>query len=128
MSEEYAIFDDYYHENIEEETIDNDDYRKVVATTPNMQLVLMSLKPLEEIGSEIHPYISQFIRVEKGEGIAIIEGRVFNLFDGVSIIIPLNKEHNIINTSKYKDLKLYTIYSPPNHPYDRLEKIKDVNH
>lgn len=125
MSEDdYALFDNYYHENLEQATLNNKFFRKVVSTTPNMQLVIMSLKPKEDIGVEIHPYITQFIRVEKGEGIAIIEGQSFELADGTAIIIPLNSEHNIINTSKYKDLKLYTIYSPPNHPYNRLQKNK----
>lgn len=125
MSEDdYALFDDYYHDNIEQATIKNKNYREVVFTCPTLQLVIMSLKPKEEIGEEIHPYISQFIRVEKGNGIAIIEGQSFELADGVAVIVPLNSKHNIINTSKYKDLKLYTIYSPPNHPYDRLQKNK----
>jgi len=128
MSEDdYALFDNYYYDNIEEATIENKNFRNVVFTTTNLQLVFMSLKPGEDIGSEIHPYITQFIRVEKGEGIAIIEGQTFKLTDGVAIIIPLNNQHNIINTSKYKDLKLYTIYSPPNHPYNRIEKNKTVD-
>ena len=128
MSEDnYALFDDYYHDNIEQATIKNKNFRKVINTTPNMQLVLMSLKPKEDIGVEIHPYITQFIRVEKGEGIAVIEGQSFELADGTAIIIPLNSKHNIINTSKYNDLKLYTIYTPPNHPYDRIQinKVTD---
>jgi mannose-6-phosphate isomerase-like protein (cupin superfamily) len=128
MSEDdYALFDDYYHDNIEEATIQNNFFRKVLCTTSNLQLVLMSLKPGEDIGIEIHPYTTQFIRVEKGDGIAIIEGKKFELYDGVAIIIPNNSRHNIINTSKYKDLKLYTIYSPPNHPYDRIEKNKTID-
>lgn len=128
MSEgDYALFDEYYHENIEQVTINNKNYREVVATTPNMQLVLMSLKPNEDIGLEIHPYITQFIRVERGEGVAIIDDKTYELFDGTAIIIPLNTEHNIINTSNYKDLKLYTIYSPPNHAYNKIEKNKTID-
>jgi len=87
----------------------------------------MSLNPKEEIGEEIHPYTSQFIRVEKGEGVAIIEGKLFKLTDGVAVIVPLNSKHNIINTSAKEPLKLYTIYSPPNHPYDRIEKYKTTD-
>jgi mannose-6-phosphate isomerase-like protein (cupin superfamily) len=124
--EDYAVFNDYYHDNIEQATIKNKNYRVVICTTPTMQLVLMSLKPGEDIGLEVHPYITQFIRVEKGEGIAIIDGEKFELFDNVAVIVPLNKEHNIINTSKYNDLKLYTIYSPPNHPYNRIQKNKNI--
>lgn len=128
MSEDdYALFDNYYHDNIEEATIENKNFRKVLCTTPNLQLVIMSLKPGEDIGTEIHPYITQFIRVEKGDGIAIIEGQTFELYDGVALIIPLNSKHNIINTSKYNDLKLYTIYSPPNHPYNRIQKNKTID-
>lgn len=124
--EEYALFDDYYHDNIEQATIKNKNYRKVISTTPTLQLVLMSLKPKEEIGEEIHPYTTQFIRVEKGNGIAIIEDKIYKLTDGVAIIIPLNSKHNIINTSTKEPLKLYTIYSPPNHPYDKIEKVKKL--
>lgn len=128
MSEDdYALFDNYYHDNIEQATIKNNFFRKVINTTPNMQLVLMSLKPKEDIGVEIHPYTTQFIRVEKGNGIAIIEGKRFELTDGTAIIIPLNSKHNIINTSAKEPLKLYTIYSPPNHPYDRIEKYKTTD-
>jgi mannose-6-phosphate isomerase-like protein (cupin superfamily) len=128
MSEDdYALFDNYYHDNIEEATIENKNFRNVIFTDPTLQLVLMSLKPGEDIGTEIHPYITQFIRVEKGDGIAIIEGQTFKLTDGVAVIVPLNSKHNIINTSKYKDLKLYTIYSPPNHPYNRVQKNKNVD-
>jgi len=128
MSEDdYALFDNYYYDNIEEATIQNKNYREVIFSSPNLQLVFMSLNPGEEIGEEIHPYITQFIRIEKGKGIAEIENKHFELYDGVAIIIPLNSRHNIINTSKYKDLKLYTIYSPPNHPYNRLEKNKTVD-
>jgi len=128
MSEDnYALFDNYYYDNLEQTTIINNNYREVVATTPNMQLVLMSLNPKEEIGEEIHPYITQFIRIEKGNGIAIIEDKIYKLTDGVAIIIPLNSKHNIINTSAKEPLKLYTIYSPPNHPYDRIEKYKTTD-
>lgn len=119
----YAKFIDVLHINIEKETNKNTYYRKVIATTPNMQLVLMSLKPGQDIGLEVHPYITQFIRVEKGEGVAIIGDEEYNLINGDAVIIPLNTKHNIINNTK-KVLKLYTIYSGPNHPYDRINVTK----
>lgn len=120
---EYANFDTYYHGDIEYITEHNKLYRKVLATTPNMQLVVMALKAKEEIGFEVHPYITQFIRVESGEGVAIIGDTRYELYEGIAIIIPLNTQHNIINTSR-KPLKLYTIYSPPNHAYNRVDIVK----
>lgn len=119
--DEYALFDNVFHGDINNITETNKYFRKVLSTTPNMQLVVMSLKPQEDIGIEIHPYTSQFIRVEKGEGVAIIDDINYELYDGIAIIIPLNTKHNIINKSKSKVLKLYTIYSPPNHHSDRLD-------
>lgn len=121
---EYCMFDTFFHDNIEEITIKNKNYREVIATTPNLQLVLMSLKPNTDIGTEIHPYTTQFIRVESGTGVAIINNEAYDLSDGIAIVIPLNTKHNIINTSKYAHLKLYTIYSPPHHPYNKINKNK----
>jgi mannose-6-phosphate isomerase-like protein (cupin superfamily) len=109
---------------LEQLTIDNTNYRKVLRTTPNMQLVLMSLLPGEEIGEEIHPYTTQFIRVEQGQAIAIVDNKKYNMKDGDSIMIPLGIKHNIINPSRTAHLKLYTIYSPPEHPYNRIEVTK----
>lgn len=122
--DEAAVFSKLYHDDIEYVTKHNTSYRKVLATTPNMQLVIMSLEPGEEIGLEIHPYITQFFRIEQGNGIAIINNLEYELRDGVALIVPLNTEHNIINTSKTERLKLYTIYSPPNHNYNKIEKYK----
>ena len=110
-----------FYGNINTITENNFYFRKVLATTPNMQLVVMSLNPGEEIGLEIHPYISQFIRVEKGTGIAIMDNESFPLSDGDALVIPLGTQHNIINTSNTEILKLYTIYSPPNHAKNRLD-------
>lgn len=115
---------EYFYGNIEEATIENPHYRRVLATTSTMQLVLMSLQPMQEIGMEFHPNISQFIRVEKGQGIAIVNGKSYQLTDGVYIIIPPYTLHNIINTSTTMDLKLYTVYSPPEHDPAKLESIK----
>lgn len=121
MKKSNTIFDEVYHKNIEKITESNKYFRKVLSTTPNMQLVVMSLKPKEDIGMEIHPYITQFIRVESGTGVAVINGTKYKLSSGSAVVIPLNTEHNIINTSKTDPLKLYTIYSPPNHPSDRVD-------
>ena len=95
---EYVLFDNLFHGDINEISETNTYFRKVLSTTPNMQLVVMSLKPLEDIGIEIHPYTSQFIRIEKGKGIAIIDDVKYELYEGVAVIIPLNTKHNIINT------------------------------
>lgn len=102
--------------NIENATLRNNRFRKVLYTTPTMQLVLMSLKPGEEIGSEVHPYTTQFIRVESGSGIAIMGNERKRLRDGISVVIPPGTRHNVTNTSKTEPLKLYTLYSPPEHP------------
>ena len=87
-----------FYGNIEELTLQNKNYREVLATTKNMQLVIMSLKKNDEIGMEIHPKTSQFIRVESGEGIAIIDNVLYHLTDGDVVVVPPGAEHNIINT------------------------------
>lgn len=113
-----------FKDNIEKLTISNNYYRKVICTTKTLQLVLMSLSPKEEIGAEVHKDVTQFFRVEKGHGVAIIKGKRYNLKDGDSIVVPGGTKHNIINTSSSEDLKLYTIYAPPEHPPNTKEKIK----
>jgi len=104
-----------YNANIKKDTLENENFRKVLYTGKHCQLVLMSLKPLEEIGMEIHSENDQFFRFEKGEGKAIIDGNEYILGDGSVIIVPSGAEHNIVNTSSTEDLKLYTIYSPAHH-------------
>jgi mannose-6-phosphate isomerase-like protein (cupin superfamily) len=104
-----------FHDNIEESTIANTNFRKVLYTGKYSQLVLMSLKPKEDIGKEIHPDIDQFFRVESGTGKAIINGNEYEITDGFAIVIPAGAEHNIINTSATDELKMYTIYSPAHH-------------
>jgi mannose-6-phosphate isomerase-like protein (cupin superfamily) len=101
--------------NIEKETLENENFRKVLYTGKHSQLVLMSLKPNEEIGMETHEENDQFFRFEKGEGKCIIDGNEYELRDGVAIVVPAGAQHNIINTSSTEDLKLYTIYSPAHH-------------
>jgi mannose-6-phosphate isomerase-like protein (cupin superfamily) len=113
----------HYCANIEKQTMKNNYYRKVIFTTKNMQLVLMSLLPGEEIGLETHRKTSQFIRVDSGKGMAIIDTKTHPLRDGYAVIIPPNTPHNIINNGR-KKLKLYTIYTPPEHPKNRRQKLK----
>ncbi len=104
-----------FNANIEKDTLENDNFRKVLYTGKHSQLVLMSLKPKEEIGMEVHSENDQFFRFEKGNGKCIIDGNEYDLKDGVAIIVPAGAQHNIINTSENEDLKLYTIYSPAHH-------------
>lgn len=104
-----------FHADIEQATLANTDFRRVLYTGKHSQLVLMSLKPGEEIGMETHPDNDQFFRFEKGEGKCVIDGNEYELKDGMAIIIPAGAEHNVINTSATEELKMYTIYSPAYH-------------
>jgi mannose-6-phosphate isomerase-like protein (cupin superfamily) len=101
--------------NIEESTLQNEKFRKVLYTGKNSQLVLMCLKPKEEIGMEVHSGNDQFFRFEQGQGKCIIDGHEYALKDGSAIVVPAGAKHNIINTSPTESLKLYTIYSPAHH-------------
>ena len=104
-----------YNANIEKDALENKNFRKVLYTGKHSQLVLMSLKPNEEIGMEVHPDNDQFFRFEKGEGKCIIDGNEYTIGDGSVIVVPAGAQHNVINTSSTDDLKLYTIYSPAHH-------------
>lgn len=101
--------------NIEKDTMENNNFRKVLYSASHSQLVLMSLRPKEEIGMEVHPENDQFFRFEKGEGKCVIDGNEYDLKDGVAVVVPAGAQHNVINTSETEDLKLYTIYSPAHH-------------
>lgn len=114
-----------YSTNIETSTIENKYYRKVLYTSKKMQLVVMSLKPGEEIPEEVHEDIDQFIRIEEGQATAIIGEQKFNLKDDDVIIIPAGKKHYVKNISADKDLKLYSIYTPPEHPEGTIHKTKE---
>jgi mannose-6-phosphate isomerase-like protein (cupin superfamily) len=109
--------------NIEKAAHGNEYFRKVLYTAKNSQLVVMSLKPGEDIGEEIHQ-LDQFIRCEEGEGKAILDGITHNISNGLSVIVPSGAKHNIINTSHDKPMKLYTLYSPPNHRDGVIHKTK----
>jgi mannose-6-phosphate isomerase-like protein (cupin superfamily) len=104
-----------FHTNIEKDTRENKNFRKVLYTGTHAQLVLMSLKPGEDIGMEIHADTNQFFRFEQGQGKCIIDSYEYDLTDGTAMVIPAGSQHNIINTSYTEDLKMYTIYSPPHH-------------
>lgn len=100
---------------IEKETKKNTDFRHVLYTGKHSQLVVMNIKPGEEIGEETHKDVDQFFRFEEGEGKVIIDGIEHRVKDGNGAIVPAGAKHNVINTSKLVNLKLYTIYSPPEH-------------
>jgi len=104
-----------YTTNIEKDTLENNNFRRVLYTGKHSQLVLMNLRPNEEIGMEVHLDNDQFFRFEKGQGKCIIDGNEYELKNGVAVVVPAGAQHNIINTSGTEDLKLYTIYSPPHH-------------
>jgi mannose-6-phosphate isomerase-like protein (cupin superfamily) len=110
--------------DIEDKTLRNNYFREVLFTAPRIQLVVMSLAPGEEIGLETHTNVDQFIRVERGKGKAILDGEEHDLEDGSAVVIPGGTRHNIINSSRQEPLKLYTIYSPPEHPDGTVHKNK----
>jgi len=104
-----------FSSNIEKDTLENENFRKVLYTAKHCQLVLMTLKPSEEIGMEVHPDNDQFFRFEKGQGKCIIDGNEYAVSDGTAIVIPAGSQHNVINISAVDELKMYTIYSPAHH-------------
>ena len=120
-----------YVKNIEEIAVKNEDFRQVLYTAKNCQLVIMALKPMEEIGMELHQ-LDQFFRVEEGTGEAVLDGVHTPISAGFAVLIPAGTKHNIINTGN-ASMKLYTLYSPPNHRdgvvhHTRDEAEKDDEH
>jgi len=113
-----------FKSNIEKDTLMNGNFRRVLYTGKTSQLVLMSLKPGEEVGEEVHHTIDQFFRFEKGEGIVSIDRVNQKVGDGDAVIVPAGAMHNVINASKTAELKLYTIYSPPEHIDGTVRKTK----
>lgn len=113
-----------YIDDIEEKTLNNDNFREVLYTGKHMQLVVMSLKPGEDIGEEVHDSVDQFFRVEQGEAKVLIDGKEDILKEDMIVIVPAGSLHNVINNSDI-DLKLYTIYAPPNHPDGTVHKDKE---
>lgn len=114
-----------YVTNIEKDSLDNKNFRKVLYTAKNSQLVVMSLLPKEEIGEEVHQ-LDQFIRVEKGHGKTVLNDVEYELADGFCVVVPAGTKHNIINTSETEEMKLYTVYSPPNHKDGTVHTTKEV--
>jgi mannose-6-phosphate isomerase-like protein (cupin superfamily) len=113
-----------YVGNIKEKALRNNNFREVVFTGKHCQLVVMSLKPDEEIGSEIHENVDQIFRVVKGRAKLILNGEENYLINNIVIIVPAGTEHNVINVSSKNDLKLYTIYSPSQHKDGVIHKTK----
>ena len=110
---------------IEKKTLSNEYFRQVLFTGTHVQLVVMSVKPGEELGNEVHEKVDQFFRIEKGEAKFVFnEKETHYVKSGEAVIVPAGTYHNVINPSKTADLKLYTIYSPPNHPDKTLQKTK----
>ena len=103
-----------YHDDIEQRTKANTDFRRVLYTSKHLQLVLMSLKPGEEIGAEVHPDNDQFFRVDSGSGVVTIDGTDSKISDGFAVVVPAGARHNIKNDGT-EPLKLYTVYGPPDH-------------
>jgi mannose-6-phosphate isomerase-like protein (cupin superfamily) len=110
---------------IEKQTVENKYFRQVLFTGPHAQLVVMCLRPGEDIGDEVHPLVDQFFRIEKGEAKFVLnEKEEHRVSEGDAVVVPAGTYHNVINTSKTLELKLYTIYSPPNHPDGTVHKTK----
>ncbi len=114
-----------YVVNIEEATKENNNFRKVLYTAKHSQLVLMNLKPGEEIGMEVHADNDQFFRVDAGKGKVVIDGNEYEIQDGFAIVIPAGANHNVINSSDSEALKLYTIYSPAHHQDNVVHQTKE---
>lgn len=114
-----------FRSNIEKDTIKNKNFRKVLYTSAHSQLVLMSLKPKEEIGAETHAGNDQFVRFEGGKGRVEINDNKYMVKDGDAVVIPAGARHNVINTSATEELKIYTIYSPPHHKDQIVRKTKE---
>lgn len=112
-----------YVKNLEKDTLENDYFRQVLNTTDKSQLVVMSLLPGEDIGEEVHE-VDQFIRIEEGVGKAFLDDEEFDIEDDFGIVIPAGTKHNVKNTGDTK-MKLYTIYTPPNHPENTVHKTKE---
>jgi mannose-6-phosphate isomerase-like protein (cupin superfamily) len=110
--------------DLEQAALDNEYFRQVLFTGRHNQLVVMSLAPGEEIGVETHKKVDQFFRVEAGRGKVVLKGEEHTLKAGSGLVIPAGTEHNIVNVSKTRPLKLYTLYSPPNHPEGTVHKTK----
>ena len=113
-----------YNTNIEKDTLNNNNFRKVLYTSKHLQFVLMSLRPGEEIGEEVHTENDQFFRIEGGHGKCIIDGNEYEIKDGDAIVIPSGAKHNVLNIDTQTDLKMYTLYAPPHHKDEIVRATK----
>jgi mannose-6-phosphate isomerase-like protein (cupin superfamily) len=114
-----------YVGKLEDQTLNNNDYRHVIYTDPLFQLVLMSLLPLQEIGTEIHEDTTQFFRIEEGHALVVLNNSdSYYLSPGDALVVPFGTVHNVINISTTEKLKIYTIYTPAHHPANTIEKMK----
>jgi mannose-6-phosphate isomerase-like protein (cupin superfamily) len=113
-----------YTVDIEKKTLANNYFRKVLFTGKHTQLVVMCLKPGEEIGNEVHPKVDQFFRIEQGRALFVFKGKKIVAKNGDAVIVPAGTFHNVINDAKTIRLKLYTLYSPPNHADGTVHKTK----
>lgn len=113
-----------YVTDIEKATVENDNFAKVLFTSGHHQLVVMSLAPGEDIGSEVHDDLDQFTRIEQGDGIVELDGERMEIHDDFAFIAPAGMRHNVINTSGERPLKLYTVYSSPDHPDGEVLRTK----
>ena len=119
-----------YHDDIEQQTKGNSDFRRVLYTGKHLQLVLMALNPGEEIGAEVHSKNDQFFRVDSGSGVVTIDGKDSKISDGYAVVVPAGARHNIKNDGT-EPLKLYTVYGPPDHKDKTVHKTKadaEANH
>lgn len=114
-----------YTGNIEQETLENVNFRKVLYTSAYVQLVVMSIPAGKDIGEEVHGQ-DQFLRIEEGEGKAILDGAEHVLSDGYAVVVPASTKHNIINTSASEPLKLYSLYAPPHHADGTVHATKEA--
>lgn len=113
-----------YVTDIERKTLENENFREVLFTAERLQLVVMSLAPEDDFGLETHDDVDQFIRVETDKGKVVLNEEEHELQDGSVVVIPAGTKHNVINTSQSESLKLYTIYTPPEHPDGTINKDK----
>jgi len=114
-----------YIGSIETQTLENTNFRRVLFTGQHAQLVVMCLRPGEEIGEEVHPNVDQFFRIEQGEAKFVFDGKEERtVHDGDAVVVPAGTHHNVINPSRTGELRLYTIYSPPNHVAGTVHKTK----
>lgn len=114
-----------YVGDIEQQTLDNVNFRKVLFTGEYAQLVVMCLRPEEDIGDEVHPNVDQFFRIEQGEAKFTFNERETHLVRaGEGVVVPAGTYHNVVNLSKTAEVKLYTVYSPPNHPPGTVHATK----